>query len=633
MKTAAWIISVLGVLVLSVTGHSWAQAPAPISPGSDDGTAVVISGCPSFSWAEVTEATGYKLAVFTYDAIERPSFYEDIEATQTPVLEHDIPVRALSWTPSADQGLCAGSYVWYVAAVQWGEVLEWSEGLVFEVDALAGLDAAAGKCGGLPAAAGEGSGESGAQSEDAVITGKDDSAAQSLEQVISSKVTKEKPLNSKEGAPGLSGSAALGPILMGTEGPSNTFYGQGAGSSIDGNRNATFIGADAGHFNTTGYLNTFIGNQTGYTNTTGSQNTFLGYAAGYSNTTGDHNTFIGGGAGYYNTTGEYNTFVGLTAGYQNTSGEDNTFIGMFAAYNNTTGDDNTFVGTWSGGANTTGSQNTFLGQEAGWSNTTGHDNTLIGRIAGYSNTTGYYNTFVGRSAGYHNTEGIDNTFLGMDAGYYTTTGSSNTFIGRFAGRSNTTGYNNTFVGRAAGYSNQTGNTNTFVGHDAGRQNVSGHANVLIGYKAGYNETGSNKLYIDNFDTASPLIYGEFDNNLVKIHGELQMIAAAGPSDKRLKKDIKPLQSSLNKIQALQGVSYQWKTEEYPKWGFKETKQIGLVAQNVEDVMPELVSTDSQGYKAVSYDKLTAVLVEAVKELKSENVQLKAEIDELRALIR
>ncbi len=88
------------------------------------------------------------------------------------------------------------------------------------------------------------------------------------------------------------------------------------------------------------------------------------------------------------------------------------------------------------------------------------------------------------------------------------------------------------------------------------------------------------------------------------------------------------------------MSYHWKTEQYPDWGFKETKQIGLVAQDVEAVIPELVSTDTRGYKAVSYNKLTAVLVEAVKELKAENEKLKektvqqqSQIDELRTLIK
>jgi len=94
------------------------------------------------------------------------------------------------------------------------------------------------------------------------------------------------------------------------------------------------------------------------------------------------------------------------------------------------------------------------------------------------------------------------------------------------------------------------------------------------------------------------------------------------------------------MSSLQGVSYEWKTEEYPDFGLTEGKQIGLVAQDVEQVLPELVSEDKDGYKSVSYTKLTAVLVEAVKELKAENQKQKelmekqqAEIEALRSFIK
>ena len=162
---------------------------------------------------------------------------------------------------------------------------------------------------------------------------------------------------------------------------------------------------------------------------------------------------------------------------------------------------------------------------------------------------------------------------------------------------------------------------------AGHSNTEGASNIFIGYNAGYNETGSNKLYIDNTDISSPLIYGEFDNNLVKIHGTLEMAEAVLPSDVRMKKNIQPLNASLNKISMLEGVSFDWKTEEYVGNGFSGDRQIGLIAQDVEKVMPELVKTGSDGYKSVSYAKLTAVLVEAIKELKSENEALKGKLED------
>ena len=64
---------------------------------------------------------------------------------------------------------------------------------------------------------------------------------------------------------------------------------------------------------------------------------------------------------------------------------------------------------------------------------------------------------------------------------------------------------------------------------------------------------------------------------------------------------------------LHGVNDKWKTQEYPEKHFTNGKQIGFIAQDLEKIYPELVSTDKEGYKSVDYSRLTPVLVEAVKE--------------------
>ena len=89
------------------------------------------------------------------------------------------------------------------------------------------------------------------------------------------------------------------------------------------------------------------------------------------------------------------------------------------------------------------------------------------------------------------------------------------------------------------------------------------------------------------------------------------------SDRRLKKNIAPLASALDKVIKLQGVNFSWDRAAYPKRFFPEGTQIGLIAQDVESVIPEVVLTDSEGYKSITYDKLTAVLIEAVKEMKQQ----------------
>jgi methyl-accepting chemotaxis protein len=81
------------------------------------------------------------------------------------------------------------------------------------------------------------------------------------------------------------------------------------------------------------------------------------------------------------------------------------------------------------------------------------------------------------------------------------------------------------------------------------------------------------------------------------------------SDQRLKQNIHPLDKSLAKVVQLRGVSFEWK-DKVPDTSVQD---VGLIAQEVEKVVPEVVSTDGKGYKSIAYGKLTAVLVEAVKE--------------------
>jgi hypothetical protein len=94
------------------------------------------------------------------------------------------------------------------------------------------------------------------------------------------------------------------------------------------------------------------------------------------------------------------------------------------------------------------------------------------------------------------------------------------------------------------------------------------------------------------------------------------------SDERLKEDIQPIVGGLEKVMQLQGVSYKRNDVENAK------TQIGVIAQQVESILPEVVLTadDEMGTKSVDYSKMTAVLIEAVKELKQEVTQLKQQIN-------
>jgi hypothetical protein len=105
-----------------------------------------------------------------------------------------------------------------------------------------------------------------------------------------------------------------------------------------------------------------------------------------------------------------------------------------------------------------------------------------------------------------------------------------------------------------------------------------------------------------------------------VNGSIFTTGVGGGSDQRWKKNIKIIDHSLDKIRNIDGVFFNWKTiDEMNADGVKQlnvsdNKQIGFIAQNVEKNYPELVNTDIDGYKSVYYDKMSAVLLESIKEL-------------------
>ncbi len=228
-------------------------------------------------------------------------------------------------------------------------------------------------------------------------------------------------------------------------------------------------------------------------------------------------TFVGAGAGSAGNTGGRNTFEGYRAGQQNTSGADNTFIGANAGYSTTDNGNDTFVGSGAG-QNNTSNNNTFVGASAGQANTSGSGNLFAGASAGTSNTTGQNNTFLNDGAS--NTSGSNNTFVGNFAGNLNTTGNSNTYMGYQAGQNGQSGVDNVLIGLQAGLSGTTASSNTMLGDGAGFSNLTGMGDVFLGYNAGYNEKGSNRLYIANTNTAAPLIWGDFLNNLLNLNGSV-----------------------------------------------------------------------------------------------------------------
>ena len=302
------------------------------------------------------------------------------------------------------------------------------------------------------------------------------------------------------------------------------YIGESAGENASADANSVFIGKEAGYGANTGGLtgdnNVFIGRKAGYNNTSGNGGTFIGNEAGLANTIGGSNIFIGTYAGHVNTEGISNIFMGAGAGLSNIDGDYNIFAGYQTGYHNISGNKNIYLGA-SSAWNATGNSNIAFGEHTGYHISSDH-NIFMGYRAGFGisgQSIGGYNIGIGYQSIYGITSGEDNIAIGRYAGKVTNSGFYNVFIGRSAGLDNQDGNNNIFIGQYAGQNNVSGNGNIAIGEGAGAD-LLGEKNICIGYQAGGLETGSNKLYIHYSNSATPLIYGEFDTPLLRIHGDL-----------------------------------------------------------------------------------------------------------------
>jgi trimeric autotransporter adhesin len=342
--------------------------------------------------------------------------------------------------------------------------------------------------------------------------------------------------------------------------------------------------------------------------------------------------------------GSSNTFLGTNAGNFTTVGSGRvTGIGYSALTNNTSGGDNTAVGSFALFSNTAGSSNTATGSGALYNNN-GGNNTATGTNALHTNTDGVNNTATGTGTLVFNTTGNSNTATGVSALVVNTTGSENTAMGSVALDNNTTGNRNTAVGVFAGFANTTGSLNTFIGYNAGPPAIGsgGMAQLSNATAIGANAqvSASNAMVLgDGTVNVGIGVTGPF--NKLDVAGDIRIgadsrgcvmdrsgtvIAGTCSSDARLKQNVQPFDPVLEQLIRLEPVHFDWKTEDYPELHLGTSRSFGLIAQEVEKVLPELVTSDERGFKAVKYSELPLLLLQAVRELKAENDGLRKQVE-------
>jgi hypothetical protein len=320
---------------------------------------------------------------------------------------------------------------------------------------------------------------------------------------------------------------------------------------------------------------------------------------------------------------------GLTVGRGGSGSSSNTAFGFNALVNNTTGSENTAIGISALSANTTGYANTSVGRRAGLGNTTGFNNVFLGQDAGLSNTIGSTNVAVGMFALRNSSSGNGNAAVGFQSLQNTTTGIENVAIGRSALLNNTTGASNTVVGSNSGGGLISGNNNTIIGSAISSlpAGLTGHAIIGNGTKRHFVGFDDGNVFL-GAGTSIPTNTGEklkVDNGTTQ--GTYTTAGWAHSSDARLKDNVQPIGNPMELISKLNGVYYNWKTNK------EAGRQLGFIAQDVKNVVPEVVvgkegELEKGETLGMVYQNLVPVLVEAMKELKKENNELKERLDRL-----
>tara|TARA_B100001109_G_scaffold230774_1_gene207531 strand:+ start:89 stop:1096 length:1008 start_codon:yes stop_codon:yes gene_type:complete len=297
-------------------------------------------------------------------------------------------------------------------------------------------------------------------------------------------------------------------------------------------------------------------------------------------------------------------------------------------YNNGWGNGDSYIhiGNNAGvNANNTGTYFTNIGYAAGRYNSSMNFNVHLGYAAGNRGTNAIKNVAIGAYAMYADSgsymTGDNSTSVGHESMYNISSGYNNSGLGYQSFHNLTTGYNNTAIGNNAGDALLTGYHNTFLGNSTDASSTSAINQTMIGYAA--DGQGNNTVTLGNSDVTA--IYMAEDSGATIYAGNATFGGDVTiSSDIRLKSNIVSLGSTLSKLLLIDGKSYTMNSDGKDK--------IGVLAQEVQEVFPELVGEDTEGMLTVNYQGLVPVLINALKEQESKINDQQNQIDELKNLV-
>jgi hypothetical protein len=262
----------------------------------------------------------------------------------------------------------------------------------------------------------------------------------------------------------------------------------------------------------------------------------------------------------------------------------------------TYGTDQLFVGAGAGNFTLTGNNNTGIGDLALSALTSASFNTTVGSSAGKSLTSGGQNTAMGLSALFAETTGVQNTSIGYGSMVAANGAVANTTLGYNALNGITTGTFNIAIGQSAGSANTTSDSSNIYIMSLG---VAGESNTIrIGYQTGAGASQQNKAFITGVRGITTVNVDALPV-LIDSAGQLGTIS----SSIRFKENVEDMANSSSDILKLRPVTFDLKNRPTSK------RQVGLIAEEVYEVMPDLVVHNIDGeIESVKYHDLPALLL-------------------------
>ena len=320
-----------------------------------------------------------------------------------------------------------------------------------------------------------------------------------------------------------------------------------------------------------------------------------------------------------------NTFVGLQ---QNLAGFANTFLGFSAGRASTTGAMNTLLGHFAGASLTTNNKSTAVGHEALAATTAGDLDVAVGAGAmsdGAGVPSGGMNVAVGHAAYQSGPSGSFNTAVGNNSLVSSTSGDRNTALGSAALITLASGGFNTGIGSQALVNLASGTSNTAVGILAGQNLTSGDGNLYLAHPGVATE--SNVMRIGGTQTTAFIagVRGVTTGSatgipvLIDSNGQLGTVSSSAS----VKNDIQDMAGESAKLMQLRPVTFRYKAH-----GPDGPKQFGLIAEEVDQVMPELVARSKDGaIETVMYHELPAILLNEIQRLEKRVAELERRLSE------